>query len=178
MYITKRRKKNNQERREKKMERVSYSDNELKIVGNYMGTSASAPRYNTPVTPRENINQWIRGEKPLWFPTTDDFVFITPRIIADNIARGFAFECLPPLTAEESGGPDMFGTEWVYVPQVGGSMVKPGIPGFRMSMTGAGLSQCPIRIRLTGKDRRKSMPAFGTAAGVFRECCLRECLRD
>ena len=128
MYITKRRKKNNQERREKKMERVSYSDNELKIVGNYMGTSASAPRYNTPVTPRENINQWIRGEKPLWFPTTDDFVFITPRIIADNIARGFAFECLPPLTAEESGGPDMFGTEWVYVPQVGGSMVKPGNP--------------------------------------------------
>ena len=157
------------------MERVPYSDDELKIVGNYVSTGAPVPRYNTPVTPRENINHWIRGEKPLWLPTTDDFVFITPRIIADNVARGFAFECLPPLTAEESGGPDMFGTEWVYVPQVGGSMVKPG--GFRMSMTGAGSSRSQTPMHLTGRDRQKSMPVSGTAAEAFRECCLRVCLR-
>ena len=110
------------------MEKIPYSEDELKIVGDFISTGAPVPRYNTPVTPKENVDCWVKGEKPLWFPTTNDFVFITPRIIADNVARGFAFECLPPLTAEESGGMDMFGTEWVFVPQVGGSMVKPGNP--------------------------------------------------
>lgn len=112
------------------MERKTYSDEELKIVGTHISTTVTVDKYNTPITPKENVRLWINGEKPLWFPTTDDFVFITPRIIADNVARGFAFECLPPLTAEESGGEDMFGTEWVFIPQVGGSMVRPGTPRF------------------------------------------------
>ena len=110
------------------MKRIPYSDDELKIVGEYISTMAPVPKYNTPVTPKENIAAWVKGEKPLWIPTTDDIMFITPRVIVDNIARGFAFENMPPLKPEECGGPDMFGTQWVFVEQVGGSMFRPGNP--------------------------------------------------
>ncbi len=110
------------------LERVPYSDDELKVVGEYISTNAPVPKYNTPVTPKENIAAWVKGEKPLWIPTTDDIMFITPRVIIDNVARGFAFENMPPLKPEECGGPDMFGTQWVFVEQVGGSMVRPGNP--------------------------------------------------
>ena len=108
-----------------------YSDEELKVVGSYPATRGpDTPKLNTPVTPMENLNRLRRGEKPLWIPTQNDFTSFTPRVVPDNVARGFAFDAEPPLTPEQSGGPDMFGTEWVYITQAGGSMVRPGSPRF------------------------------------------------
>ena len=113
------------------MHRVSYSDEELKIIGSYVASrGGDVPKYNTPISPKENLDLCLSGEKPLWIPTLNDFLSFTPRVVADNVARGFAFDAEPPLTAEQSGGPDMFGTEWIFMPQAGGSMVRPGSPRF------------------------------------------------
>ena len=98
------------------MNRIPFQKEELTIVGSYVATRGGAvPKYNTPVTPKENLDLWLRGETPFWIPTMNDFLSFTPRIVADNVARGFAFDAEPPLSAEESGGPDMFGTQWVFI---------------------------------------------------------------
>jgi len=69
------------------------------------------------------------SRKPWWQGTqaTDATIF-TPRIIPDNVARGFVFEGAPFNAVEEGGGKDMFGVEWEYIKTVGGSMVRPGHP--------------------------------------------------
>ena len=67
--------------------------------------------------------------KPWWqgMQAMDAQIF-TPRVIPDNVARGFVFEGRPFNAVEEGGGPDMFGVEWEYIKTVGGSMVRPGKP--------------------------------------------------
>jgi len=57
-----------------------------------------------------------------------DAQIFTPRVIPDNVARGFVFEAAPFDANTEGGGPDMFGVEWEYIKTVGGSMVRPGNP--------------------------------------------------
>ncbi len=68
-------------------------------------------------------------KKPHWMLNGFYQSLFTPIIIPDNIARAQVFEAqkLPP---EKFGGKDMFGIEWEYVPDVGGSMVRPGNPAF------------------------------------------------
>ncbi|MDR0838134.1 MAG: methyltransferase [Oscillospiraceae bacterium] len=72
----------------------------------------------------------VFSRKPWWQMTQAvDARMFTPRIIPDNVSRAFCYEGGAPFDAEtEGGGPDMFGIEWEYVPQVGGSMVRPGKP--------------------------------------------------
>jgi hypothetical protein len=111
---------------------ISTQD-ELKIIGEYKPMPRSgmnlpgAPKYNTPITPKENTFRFLKGEG-LWAPCGADFVTLCPRIIPDNVARAFVIDAQPIDNATEGGGPDMFGVEWEYVPQVGGSMVRPGSP--------------------------------------------------
>ena len=68
-------------------------------------------------------------KEPWWqmYQASDTTVF-TPHIIPDDIARGFVFEAETPKYIDQKGGPDMFGVEWEWVEQVGGSMVRPGVP--------------------------------------------------
>jgi hypothetical protein len=86
-----------------------------------------APSYYTPIQPVENFRLMLEGKVPFWMPTDEDTFTIIPRIIPDNVARGYVMDA-EPLALEENGGIDMFGIEWEYVPTVGGSMVKPGNP--------------------------------------------------
>ena len=67
--------------------------------------------------------------KPWWqgMQAMDATIF-TPRVIPDNVARGFVFEGARFDANAEGGGPDMFGVEWEYIKSVGGSMVRPGKP--------------------------------------------------
>lgn len=103
---------------------------ELKVIGEYksfpfMGPNTpGSPKYNTPITPKENVFRFLKGEG-LWAPMGSDFVTLCPKIIPDNVARAFVIEAesVPP-----TGGLDMFGVEWEYVPAAGGSMVRPGQP--------------------------------------------------
>lgn len=69
------------------------------------------------------------SRKPWWqgMQAMDAQIF-TPRVIPDNVARGFVFEGARFDANTEGGGPDMFGVEWEYIKTVGGSMVRPGHP--------------------------------------------------
>jgi hypothetical protein len=49
---------------------------------------------------------------------------MSPLLVPDNIARGFVIEKNRIDNDVQAGGPDMFGVQWEWVPQVGGSMVR------------------------------------------------------
>ena len=95
-------------------------------VPGFMGMTTK--KFKTPITPRENYRLLYERKLPLWIPLGGDTVMLTPRIDPDNVARCFCFEADPLKPEEYIGGPDKFGIEWVYVPMVSGSMVKPGSP--------------------------------------------------
>ena len=113
------------------MERVPYNPSEIVTTETYPSMFAGAPgspKYNTPITPKENYKALLRREIPMWIPIGSDTLLMSPRIDPDNMARVFAFEAVPMAPDEMTGGLDKFGVEWVYVPVAGGSMVKPGNP--------------------------------------------------
>lgn len=118
------------------MNRVPFSEDEFKVIGEHINTTSfggrffgrSVPKYNTPITPKENLALCVRREKPLWFPSSSDFCNLESRTNLDHVARAEVMDMGPPYKDEEKGGKDLFGVDWVYVPTVGGSMVQPGNP--------------------------------------------------
>jgi len=104
---------------------------EMQVVGEYRSLFPGAPglpRLNTPISPRENLRRLFEEKDPLWMPSGRDYFTLIPRIIPDNVARGFVFDVEPLDLRTEAGGKDFFGVDWVYVEKVGGSMVRPGSP--------------------------------------------------
>ncbi|WP_186893525.1 uroporphyrinogen decarboxylase family protein [Acetobacterium malicum] len=72
------------------------------------------PKYNTPITPKENVRRMLAGEGPLWVPNINcDFNLIQPEIMLDASARN-------------RGGVDWFGIDWEYEELSQAAMVKPG----------------------------------------------------
>ena len=100
------------------MERIPFSEDELKVVGEYTAPfpgMPALPRYNTPISPAENYELIIKGKRPLWLPGMKDINMIMARFLPDNEAR-------------TKGGKDFFGLEWVFVPVATGATRKPGTP--------------------------------------------------
>lgn len=100
------------------MDRIPFSEDELKIVGKYSAPfpgMPSLPRYNTPITPAQNYELIIQGERPFWLPGMNDINMIMAMFLPDNEAR-------------TKGGKDFFGLEWVFVPVANGATRKPGTP--------------------------------------------------
>ena len=118
------------------MSRAPFSEAELEVIGEHISTTSftgrffgrAVPKYNTPVTPKENLELCLRREKPYWFPSFWDFCNLESRTNLDHVARAEVMDMGAPYRDEEKGGKDLFGIDWVYVPAVGGSMVKPGNP--------------------------------------------------
>lgn len=106
------------------MQRVRFDKKELVQIGQ----NGTAPIFDTPITPMDNFLSVFVGKNPVWMPMTTDSKNFTPRLDVDNVARGFVFDGEESIPPEKYGGADMFGTQWVYVPVAGGSMVKPGAP--------------------------------------------------
>ncbi|MBC5997707.1 hypothetical protein EAI30_12020 [Romboutsia ilealis] len=96
-------------------------EEELKDVGTYPQIpgiygmpSFPSRKFNTPITPKENVLRMCRKEKPLWLPNiANDINIIQPLVMPDALARW-------------KGGVDWFGIEWEYEPQTNAAMVKPG----------------------------------------------------
>ncbi|MDR0906879.1 MAG: methyltransferase [Oscillospiraceae bacterium] len=85
---------------------------------------------NYPISLHDNGEATFKGE-PWWqmYQATPDAQIFAPSIIPDNIARAFVFEGGAFYQAQDHDiKPDMFGIEWEYIGQVGGSMVRPGKP--------------------------------------------------
>ncbi len=116
------------------MSRIPYRPEELTVVGTHITPTepvrpAPMPRYQTPITPKENLRRALnRDGTALWFPTAADYVFVQSRTNVDHIARAEIRDLGPVQPLEEKGGPDLFGIPWVFVPTAGGSMVEPGKP--------------------------------------------------
>lgn len=114
------------------MKKIPFSDAEMVVSSTYPNFYTGAPvaRFTTPVTSKENVIAAFEGH-PYWQPTTADFTFFSPPIIPDTFARGLrvdAHTSVEDAEATPKGGPDMFGIQWEYIEQVGGSMVRPGNP--------------------------------------------------
>lgn len=109
----------------------SFDPKELEIIGKYNEKYPHAPqltKYNTPITPRENYLRMFKGEKPLWMPAHMDNQYFGPICVPDVVARTVAGSFnADPVDLSHTGGRDMFGVEWVFVPEVNGSMPKPGV---------------------------------------------------
>lgn len=111
----------------------AFSPDELKIVGRVSSflSGYSAPIFNYPIAPREAVMAFY-ARKPVWQITAGmgaEIVNFTPRVNPDNIARAFVFDGTTVRGESNlTGGTDMFGIEWEYVPTAGGSMVRPGKP--------------------------------------------------
>lgn len=82
--------------------------------------------FRYPISCRESY-EGLRNGNCAWMPYGTETSLFCPRIIPDNIARGFVIE-QKPFPMEKFGGPDMFGVQWVYVPIDAGSMEDPNIP--------------------------------------------------
>ena len=109
----------------------AFRPEELQIVGRNSPPFAGmpqAPKFNTPITPKENWRLVIEGKKPCWMPFSTDIQGFRPRIIPDNVVCGLVVDGGAPLGVEDYSGKGWFDTEWVYVPLVGGATVKPGAP--------------------------------------------------
>ena len=100
------------------MDRIPFSEDELKVTGEYPGPFPGMPplpKYNTPITPAENYELIIKGERPFWLPGMNDINMVMGGFLPDNEAR-------------MKGGKDFFGLEWVFVPVANGATRKPGAP--------------------------------------------------
>ena len=85
------------------------------------------PIYDYPVTPKEAFKSMM-NRKPVWQIAGAESRIFTPKNLPDNVARAFILENSTFDNVAEGGGKDMFGIEWEYIAQVGGSMVRPGKP--------------------------------------------------
>ena len=113
------------------LQRIPFSADELTVTGVRPPVRLDAlPRnkYNTPVTAKENFLSVLRRELPLWIPCENDSIGMFPGVNPDNHARGQIMEARTVPPGEITDFHDMFGIEWVYSHEVGGSMVVPGSP--------------------------------------------------
>jgi hypothetical protein len=103
-----------------------FDPKELEVVAKIPGMMGNpeVSVYNFPVTPKEAFIA-LYSKKPVWQITHMEMTMFSPKANPDNIARAFVFD---GTHTPQSGGRDMFGIEWEFVPQAGGSMVRPGKP--------------------------------------------------
>ena len=97
-----------------------FDESEMKVLrhdvipGVYGYPDTVIPVLNQPITPKENMLRYLRGEDPLWMPDLQrDCATVCPYVFPDNSARAF-------------GGTDCFGIQWKQEPNIGAAMVKPG----------------------------------------------------
>jgi hypothetical protein len=87
--------------------------------------------YATPVSLKDGYIAAMKRQ-PLWQITGIETGMFAPRFYPDNIARALVVDGEGLVMNDQGGiavgGRDMFGVEWVFVPAVGGSMVRPGNP--------------------------------------------------
>jgi hypothetical protein len=107
---------------------IPFDPKELEITGEIpgYGGAPSTPVYAFPVPVREAYRA-LYEKKPVWQITGLEQAIFSPSVNPDNIARAFVFDG-SGFPMGTGGGPDMFGIEWEYIAQVGGSMVRPGKP--------------------------------------------------
>ncbi len=105
---------------------AKFNASELEVVGKSSGPfgGPEVPLYNFPVKLREAYRA-VYMKQPIWQITGIERNTFNPRLIPDVVARASVMD---GRKAEQKGGKDMFGIDWEFIPQVGGSMIRPGKP--------------------------------------------------
>jgi hypothetical protein len=105
-----------------------FDPKELTVVASVPGFGGAPPTpvYDFPATQREGYAALYAG-RPIWQITGLEQTLFCPKVNPDNVARAFVFDG-SGFNSADGGGKDMFGIEWEYVAQAGGSMVRPGKP--------------------------------------------------
>lgn len=107
------------------MTKMEFTEDEMNVVRTKMYFGTEVNIYDTPVSALENTMLTLQN-KPLWQLSDRDYTYLYPLCMPDNKAKGNVSDVkLPP---EELGGIDMFGIEWEYQEDIGGSTVRPGAP--------------------------------------------------
>ena len=108
-----------------------FSESELTELGlkspEYCFTR-EAQKLNTVITPKENLFKALHHEPIAYIPSMSDRQSFAPRCIRDFVICNCVTDGEAPTTPDMYGGKGWFGTEWVYVPQVGGATTLPGKP--------------------------------------------------
>ena len=84
-----------------------FSEDELQVIGEHINTTMSfggpVLKYNTPITPRENVNACLRRDGiVMWIPTFTDFLGVESRVNKDHIARAEVMDLGPLYTDDEN----------------------------------------------------------------------------
>ena len=104
----------------KELEKITYSHS---LLGN-----STIPDYGVVVSNKELVSATFRREPICQVIDSEQYTVFNPYVLPDNVARAFVVEARPFDPVENGGGKDMFGIEWVYVPQAEGSMEKHATP--------------------------------------------------
>ena len=133
-----------------KYERIPYLAPGAKYE--YVGTTIrpiNVPVFDYPISPRENFQRVLKHDNPLWVPTSvNDF----------NLVLGGELTGLPDLRfdfAERCYWTDLFGCEWEWIPDAGGSMLKP--------------NQVPVLADITEWEKKIVWPDLNEAR--IKACC-------
>lgn len=106
------------------MEKIPFDKKELEVFApDFTGPDTR------PITPRENMELFLRGETPCWMPMdTYDILCFRPRMHPDNYATHLICDADPKPEYASNIAKGWFGLEWQFVPKVGGATVRPGHP--------------------------------------------------
>jgi len=87
-----------------------------------------APKFDTPITPRENFRRAAERKNPLWMPcSTTDFQSLMAQDVAGKSPRGMQIHSdLKRPAKEDYQFKDWFNTDWTWVCSAGGAMLTPG----------------------------------------------------
>lgn len=110
-----------------------FSSDELKVVAEVRDIfgGPAIPVFNTPVTAKEAVRA-LYEKQPVWQVMTamgTEAQLFCPSCNPDCVARASVFDgTVVPGVSNLSGGRDIFGIEWEYIPSAMGCMVRPGRP--------------------------------------------------
>lgn len=125
-----------------------YSPKEQDVIGAYrvypavqdmfagfgMPMPDTEPKFDRPISPKENMKRILKGKTPYWLPyggmNTEDIQCFHPRQVPDNYVSHLVLDggdaaCLYPSLVLNSS---WFDLEWEFMPVAGGATVHPGTP--------------------------------------------------
>ena len=84
--------------------------------------------WTAPISAPDNIRHAMTDKQIMYLPNLGEMKMMHTRLIPDNCARASVRDGLGPFTPPAEGMKDAFGVTWVFEPEVGGAMEKPGEP--------------------------------------------------
>ena len=112
------------------LEKIPFSQDEMVplLVQPSMFGDPSRTVFHVPISLRDNYLSAVRNHDYLYVANALDAKNMNTRIIPDNRARGSVGDGGERFIPNPEGEPDVFGVPWLFDPEVGGSMVRPGKP--------------------------------------------------